>query len=225
MNAHSMPEPVTTVYKNKSNLPSKWKAWRIVGLLVAAALLTGGCSGEAPPPPVTRGGEAFNPEIWINLEEPTLGFKTRFPGPWEHRVDYMETPQGAATVHIFDYWHLAFRYGITVARFPPGVADMSEPDHVLNFAIQSLVDEHGAVISYQERINVGGYPALRAILLLPESFLKSARLNTLIILRNEYVYRISTAGVGNFDSIEYYMRSFELTPIRIDFDSRNPTRR
>jgi hypothetical protein len=193
-------------------------------ILGSAACLTVGCSSDAPPPPVTRGGEAFNPDIWIPLDEPTLGFKTRLPGPWEHRVDYMETPQGAATVHIFDYWHLAFRYGITVARFPPGVADMSDPDHVLNFAIQSLVDEQKAVISYQERINVGGYPALRAILLLPDSFLKNARLNTLIILRNEYVYRVSTAGVGNLDSTDYYMRSFELTPIQIHFESRNPGR-
>ena len=173
-----------------------------------------GCEKD-PAQPQNLAAESLNPALWKDLEEPTLGFKARFPGKWKHRTEFMETDGGAATVHIFEYWHIAFQYGITVVKFPPGVADMSDPDRVLDFAIQSLIDEKGGTISYQEKVNMGGYPARRAMISLPESYLKSARLNTLIVLRNQFVYRVSTSGVGNHDYIEYFMDEFELTPVSV----------
>jgi len=168
-----------------------------------------------PSQPRKLSGEDLNPALWADISESSLGFKGRFPGKWKYHTEFMPTPDGAATVHIFEYWHIAFQYGITVVKFPPGVADMSDPDRVLDFAVKSIVDEKGGVISFQENVNMGGYPARRAMVSLPESYLKSARLNTLIILRNNFVYRVSTSGVGNHDSIEYFMNSFELTPIAV----------
>jgi hypothetical protein len=157
--------------------------------------------------------QSIRPELWTQIEEPSLGFKSRFPAPWKTRTQNMPTDQGMATVHIFEYWHVAFQYGITVVRFPPGVADMSEPDIVLDFAVNSLAAEHQGLVSFQENQQIGGYPARRAMISLPESYLKQARVNTLIVLRNELVYRVSTSGIGNHEQIELFLRSFELTPV------------
>jgi len=158
-------------------------------------------------------------ESWKTIDEPTLGFKAKFPGQWKTSTDTMMTDRGVAQVYIFDYWHVAFQYGITVVRFPPGVSDMSDPDQVLDYAVESLAQKQNGTLSYQEDINIGGYPARRAMLTLPDSYLKQSRVNTLIVLRNQYVYRITTAGVGNHEYVEHFIDSFELTPVQMQFDN------
>jgi hypothetical protein len=160
-------------------------------------------------------GDSVNPRSWETLSESSLGFTAKFPGQWQHQVQFMETESGAATVHIFEYGDVAFQYGITVVRFPPGESDMSDPDLVLDYSVSSLVEETGGVISYQENLEVGGYPARRAIISLPESFLKNARLNTLIVLRGSLVYRASTSGIGNLEFTEFFLESFDITPISL----------
>ncbi len=158
-------------------------------------------------------------ETWLTIDEPTLGFKSKFPGKWKTPpVETMETENGLAYVYIFDYWHVAFQYGITVVKFPHGVADMSDPDTVLDFAVNSLAEEQNGTVAFQENVNMGGYPARRAMISLPDSYLKQARVNTMIILRNQLVYRITTAGVGNHEFIEHFMDSFELTPVIVQFN-------
>lgn len=159
--------------------------------------------------------KVFNPESWKTISEPTLGFKAKFPGDWKHNVDFMETENGMATVHIFEYWHVAFQYGLTVVKLPAGASDMSDPDKVLDYAIKTLIDENNGVLSYEEPINMSGYPARRAVVLLPDSYLKNARVNTLIILRNSLVYRVTTSGIGNAEYVEHYLNSFELTPVSL----------
>ena len=119
-----------------------------------------------------------------------------------------------ATVHIFEFWHVAFQYGITVVKFPPGVADHSNPKPVLDYAVQSLAYENEGLISYQEPRRINGYPARHAVISLPDGYLKNARVNTLIVLRDDLVYRVTTSGIGNYDYIEYFFQSFKLTPIQ-----------
>lgn len=204
----------------KVQLPLGWNQNLMSGFFCMLAITVLGFTGceKDPAQPQNLAAEALNPALWQDLEEPTLGFKARFPGKWKYHTEFMQTGGGVATVHIFEYWHIAFQYGITVVKFPPGVADMSEPERVLDYAIQSLIDEHGGTISYQEKVNMSGYPARRAMISLPESYLKSARLNTLIVLRNQFVYRVSTSGVGNHDYIEYFMDEFALTPVSVSIE-------
>jgi hypothetical protein len=155
----------------------------------------------------------FDPERWLAIENPSLGFKGKFPGKWKSDVKFMQTQGGAATVYIFEYWHVAFQYGITIVRFPPGVADNSNPQKVLKYAVKSLADERGGLISYQEPITIAGCPARRAVLTLPDSRLKNSRVNTIIILRDDLVYRVTTAGLGNVEYVDFFLKSFELIPI------------
>lgn len=155
----------------------------------------------------------FNPAQWPTIEESSLGFRGKFPGKWKFEVQFMKTEKGAATVYIFDYWHLAFQYGITVVRFPPGIADSSNPKKVLDYAVQSLAEEQQGIISHQQSITVAGFPARRAVLRLPESRLKNTHVNTIIILRDNLVYRVTTAGLGNVDYVDFFFKSFELIPI------------
>ena len=207
---------------DQKNLRSKRRKYaHLGGLSIALFFLTCfGFTGCQPDPAKVQFAEieTLDPSLWIDLEEPTLGFKARFPGKWKYRTEEMPTDNGVATVHIFEFWHIAFQYGITVAKFPPGVSDMSNPKTVLDYAVKSLADETGGTISYQEDVNMGGYPARRAMISLPESYLKSARTNTMIVLRNQFVYRITTSGVGNHDYIEYFLDEFELTPVSISID-------
>jgi len=181
-------------------------------------MLVCGCKPD-PAQTVNLGSEDLNPDLWTTLDQPTLGFKTKFPGKWKYKTEVMKTENGDAAVHIFEYWHVAFTYGITVVKLPEGASDMSDPDKVLEYAINSVADDNKGLVSYQQNIDVGGYPARRAMITLPDSYLKSARLNTMVILRNNFVYRISTSGVGNHDYIEYFMNSFQLTPVAITIGS------
>ncbi len=205
----------------KTNLPALFR-FPHLGLLPAVMLSLGfafqlGCKPDSIQPQ-NLAGEALNPALWQDIEESSLGFKAKFPGKWKSRTEFMETNSGAATVHVFEYWHIAFQYGITVVNVPPGEANMSDPDRVLDYSVESIVTENGGTISFQENVNMGGYPARRAMIALPDSYLKSARLNTLIVLRNNFIYRVSTSGVGNHDYIEFFMDNFELTPVTITID-------
>ena len=155
-----------------------------------------------------------NPEQWLTVEESSLGFRAKFPGKWKNEVKFMQTDRGMATVYIFEYWHIAFQYGISVVRLPDGVADRSNSTKALDNAVKALAQEQNAIVSYQQQITVGGYPARRAVLSLPDSYLKNARVNTIIILRDNLVYRVTTAGIGNLEYVDFFMKSFELIPVK-----------
>ncbi|MEQ9823389.1 MAG: hypothetical protein ABQ298_03305 [Puniceicoccaceae bacterium] len=193
--------------------PIHCHAFLFLCLTLLCLLSQAGCDSQSANPG-NLASEAFDPNRWITVEEPTLGFRSKFPGKWKHRTQFMQMPQGSATVHIFEYWHIAFQYGITVTRLPPGVSDLRNPNRVLDYAVQSIIDEHGGTLTFQENRNVGGFSARRARITLSESYLKSAQLNTLIVLRDNLVYRISTAGVGNHEHIEFFLNSFETIPIQ-----------
>ena len=156
-----------------------------------------------------------NPEQWSTVEESSLGFRAKFPGKWKNDVKFMGTDRGMATVYIFEYWHIAFQYGITVVRLPNGVADHSNPTKTLDNAVIALAQEQNAVVSYQKQISIGGHPARRAVLSLPDSYLKNARVNTIIILRDNFVYRVTTAGIGNLEYVDFFLNSFELIPVKL----------
>ena len=155
-----------------------------------------------------------NPSQWVAVDEPSLGFRAKFPGKWKSDIKFMGTDRGMAPVYIFEYWHIAFQYGITIVRLPDGVANRSTSTKALDNAVKALAQEQNAVISYQESFMIGGYPARRAVLSLPDSYLKNARVNTMIILRDNLVYRVTTAGIGNLEYVDFFLKSFELTPIR-----------
>ena len=156
----------------------------------------------------------FDPKTWLNVEETSLGFKAKFPGQWKNDIQFMDTGRGMATVYIFEYWHIAFQYGITVVRLPDGVADKNNTTQALDNAVLALAQKQNAIVSYQQPITVGGCPARRAVLSLPDSYLKNARVNTIIVLRDNLVYRVTTAGIGNLEYVDYFLKSFELVPIK-----------
>lgn len=189
--------------------------WRISVSILLTILLSSFLTGCGEQLRYASKGEKETvlPDRWKELNESSLGFKIKFPGQWKYNTQFMKTDGGAATVHVFEYWHVAFMYALTVVKFPPGVSDMSDPDKVLDYAVQSLIDEHNGIISYQEPVNMSGYPGRRAIISLPDSSLKNARVNTIIVLRDNLVYRASTSGIGNLEYTEFFLNSFELTPV------------
>ena len=158
---------------------------------------------------------SFDPDKWLTVEETSLGFKAKFPGKWKSNIQFMDTGRGMATVYIFEYWHIAFQYGITIVRLPEGVADTNNTTKALDNAVLSLAEKQNAIVSYQQPITVGGCPARRAVLTLPDSYLKNARVNTIIVLRDNLVYRITTAGIGNLEYVDFFLKSFELVPMKL----------
>jgi len=153
-------------------------------------------------------------EEWHPMIVDNLGFRIDFPKKPTERVESFDSGGATATAYIYGYKHVAFEYAVTVVKLPAFQVDNSRPEVVLEYAIQSLVHEKGGKLIRQYDINLNGYPGRRAYIEYPDSFLKDVRLNTVILLRQNLVYRISTSGLGNKDEVSHFLNSFSIIPRR-----------
>lgn len=149
---------------------------------------------------------------WQTVSEPDLGFRIDFPGKPELRNQAFNTASGAGQVFLYSFKHIAFEYGLSVMRLPPAEVNTDDLEGVLDATVQDLVREKKGLLSFQESMNVGGFPGRRATVSLPETYLKDNRAHTLIVLRGNYVYRVTAAGIGNIDIVQHFFNSFEILP-------------
>lgn len=149
---------------------------------------------------------------WETVSEPDLGFRIDFPGKPVVRNQSFKTASGVGHVFLYSYKHIAFEYAMSVMRLPPGEVRTDDFEGVLDATVEDLAREKKGLLSFQESINVGGFPGRRATVSLPETYLKDNRAHTLIVLRGNYVYRVTAAGIGNIDIVQHFFNSLEIVP-------------
>jgi len=177
-------------------------------LLLALLFVWGGCSSSEQEG--VSGGVAT--AQWQKVSEPELGFRIEFPGKPELRNQSFNTASGVGQVFLYSYKHIAFEYAMSVMRLPPAEVSTDDFEGVLDATVQELVREKKGLLSFQESMNVGGFPGRRATVSLPDTYLKDNRAHTLIVLRGNYVYRVTAAGIGNIDMVQYFFNSFAILP-------------
>ncbi len=195
--------------KNRGKYGMRFRDRVLVIACLALTLFLGGCDSHSEAEDNFFG----EPGEWFTLNAQNLGFRIEFPKKPTERVQNFDSGGATATAYMYGYKHVAFEYGVTVVKLPRFQVDNSRPEVVLEYAVQSLVHEKGGKLIRQYDINLNGYPGRRAYINYPDSFLKDVRLNTVILLRNNLVYRVTTAGLGNEEEVSQFLNSFSLTPL------------
>lgn len=181
-------------------------------LLVALVFLWSGCSSREQEG--VSGGVAT--AHWQIISEPELGFSIEFPGKPVVRNQSFNTASGQGHVFLYSYKHIAFEYAMSVMRLPPAEVTTDNFEGVLDATVQELVREKKGLLSFQESMSVGGFPGRRATVSLPDTYLKENRAHTMIVLRGNYVYRVTAAGIGNIDIVQYFFNSFAILPFPVE---------